>query len=136
MTSQHHSATSCKFTYPLDEIFGLGADERRYRHIRPSDSPLGHDGCVLERRLTDQKLVSQNPKTPQIHLLTVVVGLSALLQHFRREVVQCSAHCLTSVVGGVNTPAEVTDFDFPVDADENVLWLDVTMHHMLFVQVL
>lgn len=122
-------------TYPLDKILRLRAHKGWYRHVGTGNPAVGHGRCILERRLTDQELIGQDTQTPQVNLLAVVVGRRAGVDHLWGQVVESSTHGLSAVVGGVNTPAKVTDLDLSVDSDEDILGLDVTVHDVLFVQI-
>lgn len=121
--------------YSLDEIARFRADKGRDRHIRSCDPPLGHDRCVLERCLANQKLIRQHAETPQVNLFVVVIVLSSRLDHLRWQIVQGTTHGLSPAVGSVHTPAEVRDLDLVVYTDENVLRLDVAMNDVLAVEV-
>lgn len=122
-------------TYPLDQVLGLCADKRGNRHVGPRNPPLCHDGRVLKGSLAYQKLVGQHTKGPQVDLFVVVVVLAARLEHLRGQVVEGAAHGLAAVVGGVDAPAKVGDLELAVDADEDVLGLDVAVDDVLAVQV-
>ena len=123
-------------TYSLDEILRLGTHEPGHCHLAPCNPPLRHDRRVFERRLAHKELISQHAQTPEIDLLAVKVVTSARLDHLGGQVVQRPTHGLSAVVGRVHTPTEIGDLDLPVDADEDVLWLDVAVHDVLTVQVL
>ena len=55
--------------------------------------------------------------------------------HLWWQVVQGAAHGLASVVGSVDRPAEIANLDFTVDADEDVLGLDVPVNDVLPVKI-
>lgn len=122
-------------TYPFDEISGLGADKGRNGHVALGDAPLGHDGGVLEGGLADEELVGEDAEAPEVDLLVVRVVGGAGLDHLGGQVVEGAAHGLAAAVRGVDAPAEVGDLDLAVDADEDVLGLDVAVDDVLAVQV-
>lgn len=119
----------------LDQVFGLGTDKGRNRHVSPSYPPLRHHGRILERCLANEELVRQDTQTPEINLLVVVVVRATGLDHFWGQVVEGTAHGVATVVGGVDAPAEIGNLDLAVDAHEDVLGLDVTVNDVLAVQV-
>lgn len=122
-------------TYPLDQISSLGAHKRRNRHVGTGDSPLRHNWRILEGSFANEELVRQNAQTPQVNLFVVVVLRRARLDHLGREVIQRAAHGLPPVVGSMDAPAEIRDLDLAVDADQDVLRLDIPVDNMLAVQV-
>jgi hypothetical protein len=126
---------SLKHTYLLDQITSLGADETRHGHITPGNLLLCHDGSVLKRRFTTEELVGQDAQAPQVNCLAVEVVSTARLDHLWWQVVQSTAHCVTAVVRRMYTPAKVRDLELAVDADEDVLGLDVAVHDVFLVKV-
>lgn len=122
-------------TYPLNQITALGAHKRRDGHVGPSDPPLRHDGGILEGGLANEELVREDAEAPQVDLLVVRVVGGAGLDHLRGQVVEGAAHGLAAAVGGVHAPPEVGQLDLAVDADEDVLGLDVPVDDVLAVQV-
>lgn len=50
----------------------------------------------FKRWVANQAFVAEDTNAPQIHLLTVGVALN----HLRRKVIQCPAHCATPGVKG------------------------------------
>lgn len=123
-------------TYLLDQVLCFWADKPRDCVFGPHNLPLCHDLCVFEGRLADKELVCQDTQTPQIDFLGVVVVLGCALEHLRGQVVEGSAHSVAAVVGRVDGPAEIRDFDLAMYTDQDVLWLDVAVHDVLLVEVL
>lgn len=122
-------------SYPLDEISTLLAHPRRDRHVATSDSSLGHDVGIIEGSLANHKLICQNSQTPKIDLLVVVVVGSSGLDHLWGKVVESSAHGLPPVVRGMDTPSKVGNLELAVDANQDILRLDVSMDDMLSMEI-
>ncbi|KAH9831296.1 cercosporin toxin biosynthesis protein, partial [Teratosphaeria destructans] len=124
-------------TRPFDEIYRSLASLLTNPGI--VISPLAIRRCVMTG-------VSSNGASPTrnsyVHLLRVPIVTVARggrrrrrLDHLRREVIQRAAHGVAPVVGRVHRPAEIGDLDLAVQADEDVLGLDVAVHDVLAVQV-
>ena len=62
--------------------------------------------------------------------------MSTVIDHLWRQVVHRPAHCLAPVAGSVNTPSEIANLELAVEAEKQVLWLDVSVDDALRVQVL
>lgn len=133
---QRNSLLRIQHQQSLDQISRFRAQIWRNRHIAFGNSSLCHDRCVLERRFSNQELVCQHAQRPQVNFLRVPVLLASGLDHLWRQVVQGSAHGVAAIVGRVHAPAKIADFDLAVDADQNVLGLDVAVHDVLLMQVL
>ena len=122
-------------SYPLDQIPRLGAHKRRDAHVAPDDPPLRHDLRIFEWRFTNQEFISQDAQTPQINLFVVRIVRTTRLDHLGREVVKGTTHRLATAIRRVNAPAKIGDFDFPVDADEDVFGLNVAVDNMFAVEI-
>lgn len=87
--------------------------------------------CSLKRRVAAKELVAEDTQAPNIDL--VIVG--SVSHHFRREVIKSTTHSPSSIIGCVDTPSKVRNLDSP-QTIEQVLWLDVSMDHILVMQIL
>ena len=87
----------------------------------------------LERRLANNELVRQDAQAPYVHAL--VVAAAIVLDHLRRQVVQCATHGLSAVRWGVDAPTVVRQLD-DAEAVQQILWLDVPVDYVLRVDVL
>ena len=56
--------------------------------------------------------------------------------HLRWQVIQRPAQRLAPAVGRMHAPPKVSDLDGAVNADQEILWFDVTVNHMLGVAIL
>ena len=63
----------------------------------------------LEGRPARDKLKSKDTHAPDIH--TIAILLFTRLHHLRRQVVECTAHGLSAIGGGVHAPTEVSQLD-------------------------
>ena len=135
MLVSHAVSMEKESPYLLDQVPRLGTDEARNGHVTPGNLALGLDGRVLERRLAAQELIREHAQAPQVDGLAVEVLLAAGLDHLRGQVVEGAAHGVAAVVGRVHAPAEVRDLDLAVDADQDVLGLDIAVHDVLLMQI-
>lgn len=85
----------------------------------------------LERRTSIQELVRQDAQSPMVNAFGVFLSFN----HFWWKIIQSSAHCLPSVSRGVDTPAKVSNLEFPVYTEEQVLGLDIAMDNVLAMEV-
>ena len=120
----------------LNQVPSLRADEGRYGHVSPCDSPLCHGRSVLEWSLAHKELVGQDAQAPEVDLVAIPVFVVAGPDHLGRKIVQRAALGLAPVVGGVHAPAKVGDLDLAVHADEYIFRLDVPVDYMLAVEIL
>lgn len=79
----------------------------------------------LERQPTDQDLVSQHPHRPDVHALGVLLPNQQLWRHVEGG----PAECLPKVVGGVDCPAEITNFTNTL-VSYDVLRLKIPVDHV------
>ena len=122
-------------SYPFYQILGFSAHKFWDGHLSSGYSPLRHDRGIFERCFTAKEFVRQDSQAPQIDLFIVKVLLAAWFDHLGREIVQRATHGISSIIGGVDTPAKVGDFDLAVDAHQYVFWLDVPVHDVLLVKI-
>ena len=85
------------------------------------------------RRKACCEFISQDTERPHIDADVVVL----VLQHLRRHPVQCSLYFIPCwfIPGKPFSKAEVTQFDVSFQTDEDVLWLDVSVHDILIMEV-
>lgn len=79
-----------------------------------------------------QELVGQDTERPYIDGVVMLLALN----HLWRQVVQGTAQSFAASGGRVYGPTKVGNLDFTLDGQEQVLGLNVTMDHVLFVEVL
>ena len=107
-----------------DQVLGVGGDMAREGEPDVHDVPVGLlVGLRLEGRLATQELVCEDTQGPVVHSLAVRVTLATdnllspqsprcpHLDHLRRQVVQCPAHCCSPAAGGVHRPTKVRDLE-------------------------
>jgi hypothetical protein len=58
-----------------------------------------------------------------------------ILHHLWRKVIERSTECRAAVSRRMNGPPEVADFQFAVDADEDVFGFDVAVDDVFSVEV-
>lgn len=80
--------------------------------------------------MANSELVAQYADSPDIYCLVMWLASN----HLWCQVVQGSTHCL-SFVSGVNTPTEISDFDFS-ETKEQVLGFNVSVEDVSRMQVL
>lgn len=86
---------------------------------------------VFERRFSYQELIRKYTESPVIDLLVVILTFN----HFRREVIQSSAQSLPAQSWCVYRPTEVSNLEFPVDANQYVFWLYIAYDGISVVRV-
>ena len=113
-----------------DEVDGRGADAgvRGELEVHLEDAAVGlavADG--LKGRHSKEELVGEDSQAPEVHEAVVRLPLN----HLGREVVQGSAQGLAAVVGRVDGPAKVANLELPVEANQEILRLDVAVDDVL-----
>lgn len=96
---------------------------------------MRHGRSVFKGSLAAQELVGQDTQAPEVNLFVVKVFGRARFNHLWREVIEGTAHGLSSAVGGMHTPAKVGNLEFAMDTDQNILGLDVAVNDVLPVQI-
>ena len=87
--------------------------------------------ALLKGGVSHQQLVAEHSDAPQIHLLVV----HAPLNHLWGHVVQSATHRLPPQGGGVHRPAEVGNLRLSLEPQEQILWLYISVNHLLPVAV-
>lgn len=84
-------------------------------------------------RLAGQKLKTEDSYGPLVNFLIVRL----LVHEFRRNVVDCTAECRSSLVNGMCGPAKVTQFNMHgvQVGNQNIFRLYVPMDHVPVLQV-
>ena len=86
---------------------------------------------VLEGRFAAKELVGEDAKGPEVHLLIVRL----LIHHLWREVVERSTEGMPPVARRMHAPAEISQLELAINAEQQVLGLDVPVDDVLAVQV-
>ena len=88
-------------------------------------------GHLLEWRRTNNKLVRKHAECPIVDLLVVF----SALDHLGWEVIEGAAEGGPPVTGGVYAPAEIANLELAVDAQEEILGLDISVDDVLGVEI-
>ena len=86
---------------------------------------------LLERRRANQELVQQDAELPHIDARVVLLPS----HHFRRKIIERATKSRPAGRRRVHGPPEVRELEVAVQADENVLRLDVAVNDVLRVAV-
>lgn len=110
---------------------------RRYElwiaNFDASDSVVGFFGILcFEGRTANQKFVAQDAETPLIDWIIVMFSFN----HFWRQIIQSSTHCLSVVGYCVSGPSKVSKFYIIVSSQKNVFWLEIAMNDIVQVTVM
>mmetsp|Transcript_3807 Transcript_3807/g.4728 ORF Transcript_3807/g.4728 Transcript_3807/m.4728 type:complete len:217 (-) Transcript_3807:371-1021(-) len=130
---QRHSVAWILCKQLGNQVFRLPCHGRRELWIAHLDLPVGSLlALVLKRRLPNHELIEQDAESPNIDPAVVLF----VDNHLWRKVVQSSAERFTPRGRSMNCPAEVCNLQSILQANENVLRLDVSVDDMLRVAVL
>jgi len=86
---------------------------------------------VFKGRFSDQELKGQDAESPIIYLLRMFPPLD----HFWGKIVQCPAHGFPPIRGRMNAPPKVSDLEFTIDPDEEILGFNVSVNYVFGVEV-
>ncbi len=115
-----------------DQVNSLGVHGDRALVLVVGDLLVGTVvGGRLEGRLADEKLVAEHAQRPEVDLLVV----RSIVYHLRREVVERAADGCATRGGRMHRPAKVSDLKVTVDAEQQVLWLDVAVNDLFRVAI-
>ena len=115
-----------------NQVLGFRRDLRGETEVDPTDPSIG--GLMplrFKRRIAHQELVHQHPQAPDIHPLIVLLPLN----HLRGQVVQGPTQRLSARRRRVDRPPKISNLQLTLRAQQQVLWLDVTVDDVLLVAV-
>lgn len=87
---------------------------------------------ILKRRVSDDELIGQHTKRPQVDMMRVMFAFD----HFWRKVVERAAERPSAVRWRVHAPPKISNLELAVDAKEDVLGLDVAVDDVFAVEVM
>jgi hypothetical protein len=85
----------------------------------------------FKRRHSNQELVSQDAQRPQVDM----VGMRLALYHFRREVIERAAQGRPAIRRGMDGPSKVANLQIAIQAEQDVLGLDIPVDDVFRVKV-
>lgn len=87
---------------------------------------------ALERKVPGHENVKKDTKGPCI---TLAVILS--IQHFWRHVIRCTSNCLQFLIALLPLrQTKINQLQFIIGRQHYILWLDISMHHLLRVHMM
>mmetsp|Transcript_40040 Transcript_40040/g.114558 ORF Transcript_40040/g.114558 Transcript_40040/m.114558 type:complete len:230 (+) Transcript_40040:34-723(+) len=113
---------------PADQVLSLARYVRRENRRARLDlvvCPLL--AAVLEWWLAHQELIQEDTKTPNVHVVAILLAVD----HLRRQIIQRAAKGRASGGGRMHSPTEVGDFQSVLQADQDVLRFDIAVHDVL-----
>ena len=117
-----------------DEVSSLRTEVAWDFEVNVVDTTVSAGWGILEffeRRHAFEKLVAEDTKSPKIDCFVVLFSVD----HFRRKIVKCATEGLSTVARGMDTPAEITDFEVAFDAKKEVLGFDIAMNDVFAVKI-
>ena len=90
-----------------DKILRRRRDMHRESQIDAPNALIRRVSIVgNKRRLSTQELIGQHANAPIVDIGVVLLAID----HFRRQIIQRSAHGVSPIGGGVRRPPEIGDF--------------------------